>query len=545
MTDVMVEPRTSEAHEPPAPHLGWAVAGLSAAAGIIHIAMAPTHGGSGLIDPLGFAAAGLFQLVVAGAILAQRDGRRLYQLTILGNLAIVGMWAWSRTQGMPYGAHRGIVEDVTLLDGTCAALEVAAVLVAARLLLAPTRTSVGRLAPTLAAVGALALATVVITSPEAAEHGGSATPAAPLLSDHDQYMADIDAERCDTAFNPPAYWEEAEELGIDTYQGGAMDPTAHGAAPAAAGGDGHAHSHGAAAAAPTSTTTTTPDPTGGRGSEGLDDLISATSKAGGGEVAAAQLVNALSDASDADYDAWLWWLKSTGTLTAGHDHAAGAGDGGAHGAHIGPQPWVAMTNRADCDRLADELALARATALSYPTAADAMAAGWHQVTPYVSGIAAHYIKSELVDGKFQIDQPEMILYDGNTPEARVVGLSYYLWHEGDAEPVSGFTGANDHFHRHIGLCNGPGGVIGDSTLTKEECAARGGVKAEGSKGWMSHAWVVPGCESPWGVFSGASPVLDLETAYGSATDGGGCASSAVRDRYGMADPEPIKTLTGG
>ena len=25
---------------------------------------------------------------------------------------------------------------------------------------------------------------------------------------------------------------------------------------------------------------------------------------------------------------------------------------------------------------------------------------------------------------------------------------------------------------------------------------------------MSHAWVVPGCESPWGVFSGATPVLD-------------------------------------
>ena len=33
----------------------------------------------------------------------------------------------------------------------------------------------------------------------------------------------------------------------------------------------------------------------------------------------------------------------------------------------------------------------------------------------------------------------------------------------------------------------------------------GGKKAEGGNGWMSHAWVVPGCESPWGVFSGATP----------------------------------------
>ena len=46
----------------------------------------------------------------------------------------------------------------------------------------------------------------------------------------------------------------------------------------------------------------------------------------------------------------------------------------------------------------------------------------------------------------------MILYDGTGDDARVVGLSYYIRHAGDAEPTQGFTGDNDHFHRHVGLC---------------------------------------------------------------------------------------------
>ena len=50
---------------------------------------------------------------------------------------------------------------------------------------------------------------------------------------------------------------------------------------------------------------------------------------------------------------------------------------------------------------------------------------------------------------------------------------------------------------------------------------------------MSHAWVVPGCESPWGVFSGASPLLDPTLARSSGTDDGACAASGVRDRYDL------------
>jgi hypothetical protein len=54
---------------------------------------------------------------------------------------------------------------------------------------------------------------------------------------------------------------------------------------------------------------------------------------------------------------------------------------------------------------------------------------------------------------------------------------------------------------------------------------------------MSHAWVVPGCESPWGVFSAASPVLDRALGDTSGENDGGCAGTAVRARYGLDDAE--------
>jgi hypothetical protein len=45
----------------------------------------------------------------------------------------------------------------------------------------------------------------------------------------------------------------------------------------------------------------------------------------------------------------------------GHD-AAAPGDNAGHGGHLGPQGWLAMVDQTQCDRLADELEVARATA---------------------------------------------------------------------------------------------------------------------------------------------------------------------------------------
>jgi hypothetical protein len=351
-------------------------------------------------------------------------------------------------------------------------------------------------------------------------HGGGDTAAA-RSAGHAAEMLAIDRSRCDLHLNPQAYWEEARATGVDTYAGGAMDQSEH-MSSTVSDVAGHVQ-------------------LGGRGSQTLDELVSLASLSDA-ENAAARLIIALSEASEADYDAFRSWLRD-GQGGGDHSHGATSSDTTATTpaldtptpsmGHVGPQPWRAMVDDVACDRLEDELAEARAVAREYPTVADAMAAGWFRVTGYVPGIAAHYMNFRLVDGTFDISQPEMLLYDGTAPDSQIVGLSYYIRLDGTTQPTQGFTGDNDHYHRHLGLCIGAGGVIGDSTTTEAECAELGGVKSEGTDGWMSHAWVVPGCESPWGVFSAVNPLLDHALGGASGTDGGGCAGSGVRDRYSL------------
>lgn len=519
------------------PELGWVVAALSAVAGVIHFAMVPGHADS-TIEPVLFAMAGWFQLGVAALILARRGSKALYAVTAVGTLAILAAWVWSRTVGLPFGAHANEAEDVTIVDGITALLEVGVVVISLRLMLGDARQRVGALVPALAAVGAIALGPVAVTSDDAASHGHTETAA--VVDAHTAEMARIDAARCDKSFNHQSYWDETETLAVDTYAGGTMSMTSTTATASTGHADGGGHSHGqtTATAAVDGTSTTQPDPTAGRGSVELDHLVGSTIAAGKGEANAGKLIVDLADASEEGYDSWLYWMRSTGQV--GHPHDTTSPDEG-HGGHAGPHTWTALTDAAECEALGDELREAKDVALSMPTAQDAMDNGYRLVTYYLPGIAAHYINFGYLDAEFEVDKPEMLLYDGNDPEASIVGLSYYLLGSPDLEPTQGFTGQNDHYHRHVGLCMRDGVIVGDTTLSEEECAARGGFKLMTVAGWMSHAWVVPGCESPWGVFSAASPILDDSLEEASGKDGGGCAGSGVRDRYGLDEPTSSAT----
>ncbi|HEX7276267.1 MAG TPA: hypothetical protein VF244_02740 [Acidimicrobiales bacterium] len=171
-------------------------------------------------------------------------------------------------------------------------------------------------------------------------------------------------------------------------------------------------------------------------------------------------------------------------LVHGHDHAERP-----------PEPLAPATRQV----LGDELVEARRAALRYPTVADAEAAGYRMVTPYVPLIGAHYLRIDLTLRPFAVDRPAMVLYDGTRPESRVVGLSYYV--EAADEPA-GFAGPEDRWHRHVGLCfDDRLVVVGGEGLSAEQCDALGGHIAGGAAGWMLHAWVVPGWESSDGVFS--------------------------------------------
>jgi hypothetical protein len=73
-------------------------------------------------------------------------------------------------------------------------------------------------------------------------------------------------------------------------------------------------------------------------------------------------------------------------------------------------------------------------------------------------------------------------------------------------PPEGFAGPNDHWHRHTNTCvifGGPKIQVpfpADSSVTKSQCDAVHGTFMRRTT-WMVHAWVVPGWESPTGVFS--------------------------------------------
>lgn len=195
------------------------------------------------------------------------------------------------------------------------------------------------------------------------------------------------------------------------------------------------------------------------------------------------------------------------SLARGHDHAAASTTARANHLHGegGPSGSAAM-DRSSRSRLASELIRAGDVAERYVTVADAERAGYRAVTPYLPLIGAHYIRPLIIDGTFDISQPEMLLYDGTTRDARIVGLSYYATSE---KAPSGFAGPNDQWHRHVGLCIDAKRtfVLGDEETTVEECARRGGIKVDGRTGWMVHAWVVPGWESTLGVFSAENPQL--------------------------------------
>jgi hypothetical protein len=109
---------------------------FSAAAGFLHAVVTPEHFRE---DP----AAGLFTLAVTGMQMAvvvaglNRPARALWLASVAGNAAVLAIWTWSRTAGLPVGPDPGIAEPVGFLDLTCAAYEVA--IVAGSLILAGRR----------------------------------------------------------------------------------------------------------------------------------------------------------------------------------------------------------------------------------------------------------------------------------------------------------------------------------------------------------------------------------------------------------------------
>jgi hypothetical protein len=154
-----------------------------------------------------------------------------------------------------------------------------------------------------------------------------------------------------------------------------------------------------------------------------------------------------------------------------------------------------------------QMAAAKQVAVEYPTVKDAEAAGYRMSTVYVPCIGAHYTNIGLTE-KFDPAHPSELLYAGTSPDSKIVGLSYLVYHTNGPPP--GFAGPNDRWHQHNangGLCLRGAVVVAGEESTRAQCAAMGGRKTLLTDIWMVHAWIVPGISCDWGVFSGECPDL--------------------------------------
>jgi hypothetical protein len=215
-------------------------------------------------------------------------------------------------------------------------------------------------------------------------------------------------------------------------------------------------------------------------------------------------------------------LAGVGGLVAspeGQHHHDGTADGHDH-AHAAAAPLTKPLSMGVRRELGQELTTAREVALRYPTVADAKKAGLMQAGPFTPGSASHYVDISVgMSPKFDLQKPLAWLYSGTNDTSVLVGVMYYT--ATDAAP-EGFAGPLDVWHQHTGACYRvePGGKIfvpfsPDHDGTKAECDAVGG-DFIAQTGWMVHAWVAPGWDSPLGVFSHDHPEVLCKDGRSSA-----------------------------
>ena len=107
-----------------------------AAAAAIHLGVVPGHWRQAPLYGAFFLLAGAAQLGYSLLVLA-RPLRALVAIDVLGNLALLVLWAQTRTSGVPVGPAAGLRESVGPVDLTCALLEL--LVVAAGSVLLATR----------------------------------------------------------------------------------------------------------------------------------------------------------------------------------------------------------------------------------------------------------------------------------------------------------------------------------------------------------------------------------------------------------------------
>lgn len=439
-------------------------------AGIIHFAYAPGHLDAETSHGVFFLVAGWVQIALAVALtLRARPERRWLAVAAVANLFAIAVWVVSRTVGVPGSAS----ESVGFPDVAATLLEVVVVLAALALLGGVVKASAATTTtanPLRAFAGAGALATVVVVSM-------AVTPT--FAGDH--------------GAGGHSHGGDEAAAGDDHHAGGSDDHAAM----------------GVAGMAPEQWAQHRYDALAGYSSEEkvqeFKDLEAEYLSQQLRE--RSELLQGLPEAERekliAEYVDWA--VENTIALLEG----AQAGDPEEMHSH-GATEWQTIEDPEDQVELQAQLQAAGEVIQQFPDIAAAEAAGYHQISPYVPGIGAHWIDTGLLDAEFNPARPEMLLFNGTEPTSQLVGLSYAAISD---EPVDGFVGPNDVWHAHPGLCMLGGLVVGIDGTPEELCRSVGGEIASGLADLqMAHLWQVPGWESPWGLFSAENPLINVATS---------------------------------
>lgn len=106
---------------------------LSVVAGLIHAALGPSHWAEWWGYGAFFAVAAAAQLLYAPLLIAGPRPATLW-IGVLGNLALIGLYAWTRVVAVPAGPDAGDVEHVGAVDLASKTVEFALVILLAVIL---------------------------------------------------------------------------------------------------------------------------------------------------------------------------------------------------------------------------------------------------------------------------------------------------------------------------------------------------------------------------------------------------------------------------
>ena len=123
-----------------------------------------------------------------------------------------------------------------------------------------------------------------------------------------------------------------------------------------------------------------------------------------------------------------------------------------------------------------ELDRARTATVRYADVANAIADGYADINVVMPNMGRHFMKQTLVDDRFEVDKPEILVYSPDGGTLKLVAVEYAVPLDKSVNAPSGFTGPDDVWDRNTGF-----------------------------QLWLLHAWVHR--DNPSGVFNPTNPAV--------------------------------------